>query len=287
MKKKVLCIFLVLLFVSCNNSSQEKIAQTDTIAMQDSVLTSEFQPDTILIDSTKAVEIGIKLWSEGDYNTLKNIIKNKRQEFLNAYQKADDSVKVNIIHEAANYLFDNLLNKIIPFWYNTPWCLSGYSNIPGEGTVGCSYFISNTLVACGYNLNRFRLAQTDPIAGSRSLTFTDSVVKYIRDDQMENIAKKILDNHPEGLYIIGLDMHVGYLLIYKSNLYFIHSAYYYPNVVCMEHFEKSPGILGSNNFYITPITANKKLIEKWILNEFIYIQKPVFMKVDEVRWNKQ
>ena len=55
----------------------------------------------------------------------------------------------------------------------------------------------------------------------------------------------------------------------------------------MEYFEKSVGICSSMNYYITPVTTNKKLIEKWILGEFIYIQKPVYMKVDELRWNKQ
>jgi len=280
-------VVIISLFCTCNNANQTNAFLNDTVIVPDSIIDTEIQIDTILIDSTYASKIGIKLWPEGDYNQLKKQIKVKRQEFYNSYLKADDNLKEKILQEAGNYLFDNLLNKIIPFWYNTPWCLSGYSNIPQDGTVGCSYFVSNTLLACGFNLNRYRLAQTDPIAGSRSLTFSDSVVNYIRNDSIEKVASNILKNHTEGLYIVGLDMHVGYLLIYKSKLYFIHSAYYPPNVVCMERFEKATGILGSSNYYITPITSNRKLLEKWILNEFIYIQKPLYMPVDETRWDKQ
>jgi hypothetical protein len=55
----------------------------------------------------------------------------------------------------------------------------------------------------------------------------------------------------------------------------------------MEYFEKSTGIYASSNYYLTPVTNNKILIEKWILNDSIFIQKPVYMKVDETKWNKQ
>lgn len=289
MIKKLIILCLPFLLICCTNSSQEKVIQnqTDSVLIQDNEVIYENPMDSALVDSLEAIKLGINLWPKGKYNEQKQNIKLKRQEFFDDYQNANDSAKSRIIEEAGNYLFDNLLNKIIPFWYKMPWNLSGYSNIPQEGTVGCSYFISNTLLACGFNLNRYRLGQTDPIAGSRSLTFTDSVVKYRNDGSMENLAKIILKNHPEGIYIIGLDIHVGYLLIYKSKLYFIHSAYYYPNVVCIEFFEKSVGIQSSTTYYITPITNNKKLVEKWITNEFIFIQKPVYMKVDEVRWNKQ
>jgi hypothetical protein len=289
MINKSFFLFMPLFMVCCTNSSQERVIQnqTDSIQIQTVNEVYENPMDSALVDSLEAIKIKINLWSTGDYNEQKQKIKLKRQEFATAFQNANDSAKSKIIEEAGNYLFDNLLNKIIPYWYKMPWDLSGYSNIPQEGTVGCSYFISNTLLACGFNLNRYRLAQTDPIAGSRSLTFTDSLVKYRNGGSMEDLSKKILKNHPEGLYIIGLDIHVGYLLIYKSKLYFIHSAYYYPNGVCLEYFEKSIGIQSSTTYYITPITTNKKLIEKWITNEFIFIQKPVYMKVDEVRWNKQ
>jgi hypothetical protein len=287
--KSVFCLFCTLgcLILSCSNTSQQQVSKKDTIQMADSVIIPLDNKDSALVDSLTALKLEIKLWAEGDYNKAKQKIKEKREQFFTAFKNTNDTTKAKILDDAGSYLFDNLLNKIIPFWYHTPWNLSGYSDFPQEGTVGCSYFISNTLVACGFNLNRYRLAQTDPIAGSRSLTFTDSVVKYRNDGNIEHLNQKILKNHSDGLYIIGLDIHIGYLLIYKSKLYFIHSAYYYPNRVCMEYFEKSPGISSSSTFCITPITNNKKLIEKWILNELIFIQKPVYMKVDENRWNKQ
>jgi len=275
------------LSISCNNPEKTETVVIDIPKNRDTINLDLNSRDSSIVDSLEALKISIKLWSEGDYKSCKNKIKEKRKAYYANYQQRNDSAKTLIVREAGNYLFENLLNRIIPFWYGMPWCLSGYSNIPQEGTVGCSYFISNTLVDCGFNLNRFRLAQTDPIAGSRSLTFEDSTIQYSAELSVYDLARKIRNNHPEGIYIIGLDDHIGYLLIYKGKLYFIHSAYYYPNVVCMEYFEKSPAIIGSKNYYLTPISTNHILIEKWILNEFIYIQKPVYMKVDETRWNKQ
>jgi hypothetical protein len=281
------CTFLGLLLFSCTNAGQGQVSTSDTIIEYDSLPTEIIDMDSALVDSISAIQSGLKLWPEGNYNEWKKKISEKRNEFYNQYQNSEDTSKAKILDEASKYLFDNLLNNIIPFWYQTMWNISGYSNLPNQGTVGCSYFVSNTLVASGFNLNRFRLAQTDPIATSHSLTFSDSVIHYLNSGLISNLTKTILKNHQEGLYIIGLDIHIGYLLIYKSKLYFIHSAYYYPNMVCMEYFEKSPGINWSNNYYITPITSNKKLIEKWITKEFIYIQKPVNMPVDPKWWDKQ
>jgi hypothetical protein len=282
-----LSIFIVGNLYTCKNEGNGQTANSIISEIKDSIILTENLKDTALVDSLSSFKLGITLSPQSNYNDLKKQVNRKRLEFYSSYQKSNDSAKAKLIEEAGNYIFDQLLNKIIPFWYKTSWCLSGYSNIPREGTVGCSYFVSNTLVACGFKLNRYRLAQTDPIAGSRSLTFSDSLIQFKQTGSLAVLANEILKKHGDGLYIIGLDTHTGYLLIHQSKLYFIHSAYYYPNAVCLEYFEKSIGILGSTNYYLTPITSNKKLLEKWILNDSIFIQKPVYLKVDETRWNKQ
>ena len=32
---------------------------------------------------------------------------------------------------------DNLINKIIPFWYGTKWSFEGHSNEPNKGEIAC------------------------------------------------------------------------------------------------------------------------------------------------------
>jgi hypothetical protein len=289
-KPFIYCMVFSIFFAflnTCNTHSQETLVSADSLQFTDKLPAIEDDPDSATIDSISAVSLGLKLWPSGNYETLKKQIATKRAYFQAEWQKTNDSAKAKLIEQAGNFLFENLLNQIIPFWYGMPWDLSGYSNVPQKGTVGCSYFVSNTLVACGFNLNRYRLAQTDPIAGSQSLSFNDSVIHFTNEGDMEKLSKTILGHFRDGLYLIGLDIHVGYLLIYGSNLYFIHSSYYPPKIVCMEYFEKSYGISSSMNYYITPITNNSQLLEKWISREFIYIRKPVYQKVNKEWWDKQ
>ena len=58
-------------------------------------------------------------------------------------------------------------------------------------------------------------------------------------------------NYKEGLYFIGLDNHVGFLLFRNNELYFIHSNYSSPAIVKLEKAKYSNQ--GSEALKITKI----------------------------------
>ncbi len=68
----------------------------------------------------------------------------------------------------------------------------------------------------------------------------------------------------DGLYFIGLgEGHVGYLLKQRTGLYFIHANYTYPTGVQMQRAEESV-LVGFQDFYLTDITHNQRLMEYWM-----------------------
>ena len=75
--------------------------------------------------------------------------------------------------------------------------------------------------------------------------------------------------YKEGIYFVGLDNHVGYLLIKNKELYFLHSSYY-DDKVMIELAETSP-CFDSNIYVLAEITSNKILMKKWILNEKLMV----------------
>lgn len=169
-------------------------------------------------------------------------------------------------------LFENtLLNKIIPFWYGTPWDFNGHTNYPNEGKVACGYFVSTTLKHLGLNLNRYKLAQQLPIHEAKSLSVGKEILE-INEDTFEKCFEKIKDNLKSRIYFIGLDAsHVGFLLNRKGTFFFIHSNYGIPQEVVIELAQESNVLKSFSHFYITELSTNKELIKHWVTGDKISI----------------
>lgn len=78
------------------------------------------------------------------------------------------------------------------------------------------------------------------------------------------LKQKINSIYSNGIYFVGLDNHVGYVLIKDETLYFLHSSYC-DNKVVIELAETSP-CFGSNIYVFAEITTNKILVANWITN---------------------
>ena len=134
---------------------------------------------------------------------------------------------------------NQLVDKIIPHWYGTPWSFGGHTTIPNQGEIACGYFISTTLRDMGIKLNRYTLAQKSPIDEAKMIS-CGSVINKIVQDTPEKAFEDIDRLTKEGLYFIGFDEgHVGYLLKREGNLFLIHSNYYSPASVCIETLKES------------------------------------------------
>jgi hypothetical protein len=75
-----------------------------------------------------------------------------------------------------------------------------------------------------------------------------------------------------GLYVIGLDFHIGFLLIEKEEIYFIHSSYRSPVAVVKEKASASLALNDSHSFMLTCLSTNKKILKKWMNGEQLIVQ---------------
>lgn len=212
---------------------------------------------------------------KGNYKEIKRRIEIKQKKFQEAYQLADNEVyKREIVHQAGVYITKELLNGLFPHWYGTTWAFDGYSATPQKGTIGCSYFVSTTLLHAGFNLNRYQLAQQGPVSEARSLAI-DSIPLPI--DLMGNFNRFdtiIEQTCGEGLYFIGLGhSHVGYLFYREGEIYFIQSSYGKSGAVVIDYANESDVLTTFSDFTLVPITTNYLLIQHWLMGEEITIVK--------------
>jgi len=169
------------------------------------------------------------------------------------------------VHHSSDALFTTLKDSIFPAWYGTTWDFNGTSNIPGEGEIACGYFVSTTLKHAGFNLNRFKLAQqaasviVAAVCGKSNQTTFTSVNKVFG-----HICKT-----GDGLYIVGLDYHVGFILVEHGDVFFVHSDYFNGEVV-REDAEFSAAFNSSGIYVLGEITHNDKLMRNWMSNTKLY-----------------
>ena len=194
------------------------------------------------------------------YDSCKNYVQKAQARLKPAY--AGKRISLDSIGKVHT---DLMVQHIFPHWYGTAWDFNGYTDKPGEGTVACGYFVSTTLKHSGIKLNRYKMAQKSSMDGALMLEPKDSllIVRGTVKAFLPVFEKKCKD----GLYMVGLSFHVGFLYKSGSDVYFIHSSYLAPVCVVKEKAAESAALAQSSIFVVADITYNHKLMKKWMNGE--------------------
>jgi len=207
------------------------------------------------VDSAEVEAVNIK------YDSLKKAIAAKRQSLASSYNAAtSDSAGNIIINKARKYLLQTLTHDLFPLWYGTVWDFNGITETPLKGEIACGYFISTTLKHSGFKLQRYKLAQQGATNIVRTLC-SSSIMRIGNNDTDWMFG--YVNQQGKGLYIVGLDYHVGFIHNSEEGIFFIHSNYLEPLVVMSEKAAESEALQMTDNYVIGNLLANDSLIEKW------------------------
>ena len=162
--------------------------------------------------------------------------------------------------------FINLINnKVIPYWYGTKWDFNGTTQTPNEGYIACGYFVTTTLRDMGVPINRIKMAQCASEQMIKSLVSTVNIKRFSNVD-IDDFEKKI-NELGNGLYVVGLDNHTGFLLISSEGSYFIHSSGVFPFQVVKEKLTEAPILMKSKYRVLGKISSDKQFLSNWINNK--------------------
>ena len=217
------------------------------------------------VPGMKRININAHLQS---YDRLKVRIQSQQDSFHLGYASAEsNSTKQILMEQAKKYLLEKLTKKVFPFWYGTPWDFNGTTETPLKGQIACGYFITTVMKHVGFEVERYKLAQQP----ASTIIKTLCLKKSIKSFGTNGIEKLIghLRNNNDGLYIVGLDYHVGFIEKSKNGLFIIHSNYYEPQEVVKEKIEESKALSYSSTFLIGNLLDNEAIIKKWLKKEKI------------------
>lgn len=200
-----------------------------------------------------------------DYKKQIAAVEGERNSVFEKYQ--NNSQNSEIVEKARQKFVDSVYQKIIPYWYETEWDFYGMTETPKEGKIACGYFVTTVLRDAGLRVERAKLAQQASEKIILSLT-TENYVKRFRNKKLEEFVEAV-ENWGEGLYIVGLDFHVGFIVRDGGKTYFIHSSYIEPRKVVREIALESNVLASSKYRIIGKISDDDELLSKWLLQKNI------------------
>lgn len=192
----------------------------------------------------------------------------ERVALASRYQQAATSnQQADVMAQARNVVTRSIYAEIFPSWYGTAWDFNGTTEVPQQGKIACGYFVSTVLRDAGWRVQRARLAQQASENIILSLT-TDPYVKRFRRVPINDFVAAV-NKWGVGIYVVGLDIHTGFIVNTGGEVYFIHSSYVEPYAVVREKASESKILAASNYRVLGKVTADDLFIEKWLLRKEI------------------
>lgn len=197
------------------------------------------------------------------YTDLISLVEKQRVAFHKKYEEADEADQIIIEEEASFYLMEKITHDFFDQWYGTEWDFNGTTRTPRKGKIACGYFITTLLSDAGFKIPRVKWAQQ---ASEYYITRMTTEVKRFSNQTPEYMKNYFLKN-ADGLYVVGLDSHVGF--VYKSGdeVTFTHASYYNPKIGVQTEELDGDNPFAKSAYRVVGRILNREMIRKWILGE--------------------
>ncbi|CAN5420405.1 hypothetical protein BH10BAC1_BH10BAC1_15170 [soil metagenome] len=196
------------------------------------------------------------------YDELKASIISTREKINAQYVVADSAGKDSLIKYSQEFL-RNITQEVFTYWYTTPWDFNGMTQVPKTGKIACGYFVTTVIRDVGFNIPRITWSQLASETMIKKLN--PSVKKY--SNKSIDVVIDYFKNRPDGIYVVGLDTHVGFVSKEGKQIKFIHSNYYKPEIGVMSENLKGDNPINDASYRVIGQIYHYEMAKKWILNE--------------------
>jgi hypothetical protein len=213
-----------------------------------------------------------------DFEATLAAIEGERRRLAGLYAAADgEEKKAALRAEARAYVRAAIVREIFPAWFGMSWGLGANStadrpHAPGM-TVACGYFVSSVLENAGLRLGtRFTYAQAPALHVQKTLAPGDLHRYFSISGQA--LADKIA-GLGEGLYIIGLANHIGFVVVDAAGVRLVHASYTGDQVVISEPLATAQAIADSRpkGYFVTPVMHDERLADLWLRGARVPLKK--------------
>jgi hypothetical protein len=204
------------------------------------------------------------------YAVLSTEIERWRVDLAARYEKAKSPLERGLVEQDARLVLEQALPAMMRCWLGTPWDFDGTAEGPGKGKIACGYFVATVLKDAGFRVDRYRLAQQPSENILRSFLSKESCSLTV-GKEYEAFASGLAEVKP-GVYVIGLDTHVAFLLVEESGFRFIHSSGSAPWCVVDEGRDDAAVLKKSNWRMLGNFTGDLGVVRSWLKGEKIAVK---------------
>lgn len=152
------------------------------------------------------------------YATIRSTLEVARSSLA----KRLDRDRRRTLSKARELLVRTLRDELLPAWNGTPWAMNGITQTPHQGQIACGYFVSTTLLHAGLAVERSKLGQQASELITRTLVTQERI--WVRSDQPIDAFVDTLRRGGDGIYLVGLDNHVGFVIVDGEHTWFHHAG---------------------------------------------------------------
>jgi hypothetical protein len=161
------------------------------------------------------------------------------------------------------------VGQLTQHWLGTRWALgSPQTTLPQIGKVNCGTFVGRVLHDVGFNVEVRKLQRQPSQLIIKSFVGKDRMRKF-SNKPMKTFLASVREMGP-GLFIIGLDFHVGFLLQTSDDLRFVHASFETETVVNEDAATAMP--ITTSNYKVVGKILSPGNIASWLKGSKIQVR---------------
>ena len=166
--------------------------------------------------------------------------------------------------EALRRQLQQRMLKVAEEWMGTRWGLGRpQAKQPGDGKINCGMFVATVLGDAGIEVDRVKLQRQPAELIIKTFSKSDDIRRF-RNDPVETFLTGTREMG-DGLYIIGLDFHVGLLHVDGDDVRFIHASYVTHTVVSEDAASAEPIV--TSKYRVVGKLLDDRMIRRWLDGE--------------------
>jgi len=232
------------------------------------------EPLTAIASSLRAgAELGVRRTLQPDpktYAVLVSELERWRLDLAKRHQNARTDAERSTVEQDARVLLERVLPAMMRCWLGTPWDFNGTSSKPGGGRVACGYYVATVIKDAGFRVDRYQLAQQPSGNILRSFLPKDHCLLSVGKPYESFVAE--MKNAEPGIYLVGLDTHVAFMIVSRHDFRFIHSSGSRPWCVVDEGSAEAGVLQRSNWRMLGNLTADPTVLRRWLMTEKIKVR---------------